>query len=59
MNEIDNEQGTADYLKVPPGTLRQWRYHRTGPPYFKVGRHVRYTREEVDRWLREQRVDAA
>ena len=44
----------ARYLGVPIGTLYQWRYRREGPPGFRVGRHVRYRRNDVEMWVREQ-----
>lgn len=44
----------AQYLGVPVGTLYQWRYRREGPPGFRVGRHVRYRRNDVEMWVREQ-----
>ena len=46
----------AEMLGVPLRTLGQWRYRRTGPAYIVVGRHVRYRREDVDRWLESQTV---
>jgi len=49
----------AAYLRVKTATLRDWRYHRTGPPYTHVGRHVRYRWSDVDEWLRENAVDGA
>jgi excisionase family DNA binding protein len=42
----------AQLLNVPVRTLGQWRYLRQGPPYLKVGRHVRYHPDEVEGWLR-------
>jgi excisionase family DNA binding protein len=44
----------AIYLRVPVETLRKWRSAGTGPPVAKVGRHLRYRRVEVDRWLQER-----
>lgn len=41
----------ATYLRVPTGTLYQWRYRRTGPRAYKVGRHLRYDPAEVQMWL--------
>jgi len=38
-------------------TLEQWRYQGKGPPYLKVGRQVRYLREELDAWLQGRRVE--
>lgn len=46
---------TAEYLGVPVATLYRWRYVRTGPTAFRVGRHLRYDPDEVRRWL----LDAA
>jgi excisionase family DNA binding protein len=48
----------ATLLRVPPATLRYWRHLGSGPRSFRVGRHVRYYRADVDRWLHDRR-DAA
>lgn len=47
----------AEMLNMPVATLREWRAKRTGPRGYRIGRHVRYRREEVERWL-EERKDA-
>jgi excisionase family DNA binding protein len=41
----------ASYLGVPVKTLYQWRHKGVGPRAMRVGRHLRYRRSEVDRWL--------
>lgn len=41
----------AELLKIPEGTLAQWRYRGQGPKYFKLGNHVRYQRSEIEEWL--------
>ncbi|CAN5411903.1 hypothetical protein BH11ACT8_BH11ACT8_07370 [soil metagenome] len=41
-------------VRTPVATLRYWRYLGTGPHSFKVGRAVRYWRNEVEAWLKEQ-----
>jgi excisionase family DNA binding protein len=41
----------AAYLAVPLATLYAWRYRREGPPAIKVGRHLRYRTQDVERWL--------
>ena len=46
-------------LKVPVDTLRHWRYHRTGPPWLKIGGRVRYTVPAVTEWLAAQQVVTA
>jgi hypothetical protein len=45
----------ADVLRTPVATLRYWRHRRVGPPCFRVGRRVVYRRDELDRWITEQR----
>lgn len=41
----------ATYLGVPVKTLYQWRHKGVGPRAMRVGRHLRYRRSELDRWL--------
>jgi excisionase family DNA binding protein len=41
----------ADFLAVPLGTVYRWRYEHIGPTGVRVGRHVRYRRSEIERWL--------
>jgi excisionase family DNA binding protein len=45
---------TSEYLGVPEATLAQWRYQGKGPRFFKVGKHVRYRKSDVDAWLEQQ-----
>lgn len=42
------------FLVVPVATLYRWRYHGTGPRAARVGRHLRYLRQDVIAWLHEQ-----
>ncbi|MCU0269061.1 MAG: helix-turn-helix domain-containing protein [Acidimicrobiales bacterium] len=44
----------AEELGVPVATLYQWRYRRTGPVVLRIGRHLRYRRDDVDAWLASQ-----
>ena len=41
----------SELLGVPVATLANWRCARKGPPFVKVGRHVRYRPADVDRWI--------
>lgn len=43
----------AEYLQVPIGTLRQWRYLHVGPRALRLRGQVRYEPAEVRRWLAE------
>lgn len=44
-------QEVATMLKVPIQTMYGWRYRGEGPRGMRVGRHVRYRRRDVERWL--------
>lgn len=44
----------AEFLGLPVQTLYAWRYHGTGPRAYRCGRHLRYSRGEVLRWLEDQ-----
>jgi excisionase family DNA binding protein len=47
----------AHYLGVPVATLYRWRYQREGPAGFRVGRHVRYRRRDVEAWIERRLSD--
>jgi excisionase family DNA binding protein len=49
--EFYNARELAAYLDVPLPTVRRWRVTGTGPRGIRVGRHVRYRKAEVERWL--------
>ncbi len=44
----------AELLQVSVRTIYDWRYRGLGPPAIRVGRHVRYELNEIDRWLASQ-----
>lgn len=41
----------AELLGVPVATLANWRCAGKGPPFLKIGRHVRYRPGDVDAWI--------
>jgi excisionase family DNA binding protein len=45
----------AELLQVSVRTIYDWRYRGLGPTAIKVGRHVRYEPDEIERWLVVQR----
>ncbi|WP_246846541.1 helix-turn-helix domain-containing protein [Humibacter ginsenosidimutans] len=57
MNDLSTEimtpEQVADLLHIPPRTIEEWRRTRSGPPWRRVGRHVRYLRREVLAWFEE------
>ena len=48
------EAELSDQINVPRATLKRWRYEGVGPPFLRLGRHVRYDPAAIRRWLREQ-----
>ncbi|MFC8340059.1 helix-turn-helix transcriptional regulator [Streptomyces rubiginosohelvolus] len=44
----------AALLTVPIETVYHWRKRRTGPPGFRIGRHIRYDPAAVRDWITEQ-----
>lgn len=53
-----DEWQVAERLKLSVHTLRAWRQRRQGPPYFSMGRTVRYSLNDLEAWLAEVRVVA-
>jgi excisionase family DNA binding protein len=43
---------TASFLAIPVSTLYKLNHKRTGPAFFRVGRHCRYDPREVAAWLK-------
>jgi excisionase family DNA binding protein len=41
----------ADYLRIAPGTLYNWRHAGRGPKATNVGRSLRYRRTDLEAWL--------
>lgn len=56
-SEILDTAEVSRWLKVPPGTLRNWRSRGTGPASFKLnGGRVVYRRRAVEAWLATQEM---
>jgi len=53
--ELLSPADLADELGVPTGTLADWRSRGIGPAYLRIGKHARYRRADVDRWLDSRR----
>ena len=57
--EFSNGEAAA-YIGVTPGTLEVWRCrNRYRIPYLRIGRHIRYRRADLDKWLDSRRVGDA
>jgi excisionase family DNA binding protein len=49
----------AEYLGIPKKTIYGWRLRGEGPSAYRVGKHLRYRRSDVDDWLAERRQVSA
>ncbi|MFD6988735.1 helix-turn-helix domain-containing protein [Streptomyces sp. NPDC059943] len=50
----------AEIFDVPKQTVYQWRKKRTGPPGFRIGKHIRYDPAAVHAWANDRMAaDAA
>ena len=59
-NSVMDEKQAAGQLGVSVSLLRKWRVNRVGgPAYLKIGRAVRYSTEDLDSFLRTNRVQPA
>lgn len=41
----------AEFLNVPPDSVREWRKKGYGPPARKVGKHLRWNPAQVREWF--------
>ena len=57
LQRLLSAQEVADYLGVPITTIYNWRHRSQGPPGFRVGRHLRYRRRDVEAWIERQLDD--
>ncbi|MFH9329881.1 helix-turn-helix domain-containing protein [Streptomyces althioticus] len=49
----------ADMFGVPLETVYQWRKKRTGPPGFRIGKHLRYDPADVRAYVSALKCSAA
>lgn len=52
-------EDVAEFFQVPKNTIYAWRSRDVGPPAIKVGRHLRWRREDVEAWVREHADEPA
>jgi excisionase family DNA binding protein len=51
IDQLMTIEEVASYMQVPVKTLYDWRHRSIGPRGMRVGRYVRYRRDDVDAWL--------
>ena len=48
----------AEELEVPEATVRGWVKHRRGPAHYKLGKLIRFERDDVIEWKRRNRRES-
>ena len=57
--ELLSEKQAAEYIGgLTPKALQAWRCRGGGPPFFKIGRLIRYERTDLDGWLSTRRRES-
>ncbi len=51
-----DEKDVAEVFRISRQTLRVWRMNGRGPIFIRVGRCIRYRREDLDVWLEKQAI---
>jgi excisionase family DNA binding protein len=51
MMPLLTPEQVSEHLRVPLGTLANWRYQGRGPAFVRFGRHVRYRASDVTEWI--------
>lgn len=41
---------------IPVTTLEKWRSLKIGPPYHKLGKHIRYQAKDVEQWIASRKI---
>jgi len=54
MRRLLKSAELAKVFGLTDNTLRIWRMNGDGPPFYKVGKSVRYDQERVRKWLEER-----
>ena len=49
------QRDVSALMRIPECTLEDWRFSQVGPPYLKLGHHVRYDVHDVLTWAHENR----
>lgn len=54
-NMLLKSQEAAEILGISDSTLRKWRSKEVGPPYFKIGKTVKYYTKDLSNFLDQAR----
>lgn len=55
MEDFTDPQGVAQLANVPLRTVYAWRSKGYLPPAYRLGKHVRWRRSDIEAWLEAHR----
>lgn len=53
--ELLDPEWLSGVLGIPVRTIYAWRQRGEGPPAYRIGKHLRYRRSDVEAWLATRR----
>jgi excisionase family DNA binding protein len=56
-DRLMNVEDLMEYLDLPRDTIYKQRQEGTGPPGYRIGKHLRWKRSEVEAWLEKHKDD--
>lgn len=59
LPELLMEAQVARLLSFSARTLQAWRLNGSGPPYLRVGRAIRYRRQDLIVWIEQNTVSSS
>ena len=51
VSQMLTEKQVSHRLNVSQAALRKWRWEGSGPGYLRLGKCIRYRKEDLDKWL--------
>lgn len=57
MQQLIDEKNLSKILGKSLQTLRNDRFLKKGVPYFKIGRSVRYSLDDVEKYIEKSKID--
>ena len=56
-DELLTPDDVSRLLQVPKSTIYGWRLRGEGPEGFRVGRHLRYRRGDMNAWVEKRKIE--
>ena len=55
IRRLLSPEDVSKWLGVPIPTLYSWRVRGEGPPALRVGKHLRWDRDDLEAWIAERK----